>query len=328
MKINIHNLIFNAVIASAMILAVPSTAQAPRKSPNFGNGNNREQSSDNNSRRNDRPSSNDRRQNNNNRPGNNNNRPGNNNNRPVNNRPDNNNNNNRHDNNNRFGNNNRPGNNRHDNMPNQPSRPGGNYHNPNPGVNHWPGAIHHNPTPSPKPSPSPIRHNWRTPTPPPVREYRPIGRAIPRPVVAPGYRPHAGVPIINTILGVTFGTLYYNSLDYLYNKGYEIDGYADNTVYLRNVRELSFSWPDATIYYDNYGQMNAAQFFYSTSYNGLNRFNSLYRELSLTYGAPVSSSISGLDRVITWYGGDMQGYVTLEYAHERGRYYTILSYGM
>ena len=151
---------------------------------------------------------------------------------------------------------------------------------------------------------------------------------IPRPVPPHGYHPCHTAPVIHTILGITFGTLYNVSLDYLYNKGYEIDGYADNTVYLRNVPEMGYTWPDATIYYDSYGRLASSQFIYSTSFSALGRYDRLYHTLSMTYGSPVSASWNGAHRETIWYGGDARGYVSLEYDYSGGRYYTILSYGI
>lgn len=270
--------------------------------------------------------------NNNNGSNNNSNRPGiNNGNRPGNNARPSYNNNNGNNNSNRPGinNGNRPGNNYgQQNRPNdnrgtmRPNdNPGFHYDRNQPNRNQRPGYSYGVPQ-----RPTPGQRNWSRPVPPPQRN-RPIGRPIPRPVSSYGYHPYAGAPIISTILGVTFGTLYNTALDYLYNSGYNIDGYVDNTIYLRNVRELSLNWPDATMYYDSYGRLSSAQFMYSTSYNLLSRFDRLYSQLSRTYGPPVSTNYNGLSRVVTWYGGNAQGYVSLEYDYIDGRYYTILSYG-
>ena len=208
------------------------------------------------------------------------------------------------------------------NRPGVPSRPNHNSGN----INHWPGDRHGNGWHPGHNSPAP--GNWSRPVPPPHRAYRPISRPIPRPVRPHGYCPHHGAPVISTVLGLTFGTLYNSTLDYLYYKGYEIDGYVDNTIYLRNVREMAYTWPDATMYYDAYGHLTGAQFIYSTSYNALGRYDRLYHNLCLTYGTPVSSRWNGHHREMMWYGGDSRGYVTLEYDYSAGRYYTILSYGV
>lgn len=338
----LRNILCSSLLVSALVMAEPLSAQISRPAPNFGGsrdngaihkrenpgnyeriGSNRVGNSDNSSSRPSRPGFGNNENNGSNRP----NRPGFGNNSSGSNRP------------NRpgFGNNSSSGSNR-------PSRPGfGNNSNgsnrPNrPGDNggHRPGFSYERPgRPAPNPGfsygrptpPPPHRHNWDRPLPPPHRPYRPIGRPIPHPVPVYGYRPYASAPIINSILGLTFGTLYASTLDYLYNRGYEIDGYIDNRIYLRNVRELAFNWPDATIYYDTYGRLSSAQFIYSAPYNMLSRYDRLYGDLCRTYGAPMTSSISGFTRTITWYGGDARGYVTLEYDYSNGRYYTILSYG-
>ncbi len=207
--------------------------------------------------------------------------------------------------------------------PGKPGKPGNNG-NHNGGVSHWPG---YRPPSGPAPSPRPNR-NWSTPLPPPHRDYRPVAHPIPRPVVPHGYRPCPTAPVIRTILGVTFGTLYNASLDYFYNKGYEIDGYYNNTVYLRNVPEMGYTWPDATILYDSYGRLASSQFCYSTSYGSTGRYDRLYSTLCATYGSPVSANWNSSHRETVWYGGDARGYVSLEYDYSAGRYYTILSYGI
>ena len=223
--------------------------------------------------------------------------------------------------------NSKPGNNGNHNGNHKPGNNGNHNGNHNGGVSHWPG---YRPPSGPAPVVRPGTHrpNWSTPVPPPHRNYRPIGRPIPRPVPPHGYHPGHTAPVIHTILGITFGTLYNASLDYLYSKGYEIDGYADNTVYLRNVPEMGYTWPDATIYYDSYGRLASSQFIYSTSFSALGRYDRLYHTLSMTYGSPVSASWNGAHRETIWYGGDARGYVSLEYDYSGGRYYTILSYGI
>ena len=212
---------------------------------------------------------------------------------------------------------------------NKPGKPGNNgiHNGHNGGVSHWPG---YRPPSGPAPVVRPGTHrpNWSTPVPPPHRSYRPVCRPIPRPVPPHGYHVCHTAPVIHTILGITFGTLYNVSLDYLYNKGYEIDGYAANTVYLRNVPEMGYTWPAATIYYDRHGCLASSQFIYSTSFSATGRYDRLFHTLSMTYGSPVSASWNGAHRETIWYGGDARGYVSLEYDYSGGRYYTILSYGI
>ena len=194
-------------------------------------------------------------------------------------------------------------------------KPGpGNFH---PGVNRphdHHGMIVHRP------------HSWVTPVAPPIRHFRPHHHHIIRPVIPVGYHPWHRAPVIRGILGLTFGTAYYASLDYLYDRGYEIDGYYDGIVYLRNVIEMRVTWPDVMLNYGSLNALNSAEFHYSTSFDDLGRFNFVHRELCNRYGSPMSydESRSGIQAV--WYGGNATGYVTLEYFYQNGRYYTTLSY--
>ena len=312
MNATLRNLLVASTIAVGMILTPYAEAQVSRPAPTRSSNTSRnDRNNKNNNKTNNRPS-----------------RPGNNGNHNGNSKPGNNGN---HNGNSKPGNNKpgKPGNNGNHNGNHKPGKPGHNgiHNGHNSGVSHWPG---YRPPSGPAPVVRPGTHrpNWSTPVPPPHRNYRPIGRPIPRPVPPHGYHPCHTTPVIHTILGITFGTLYNASLDYLYSKGYEIDGYADNTVYLRNVPEMGYTWPDATIYYDSYGRLASSQFIYSTSFSALGRYDRLYHTLSMTYGSPVSASWNGAHRETIWYGGDARGYVSLEYDYSGGRYYTILSYGI
>ena len=229
----------------------------------------------------------------------------------------------------------RPGGNHNDH--NGGYRPGGNHNNHNggnrPGGNHGgykpgPGNYHpgvnrphdhhgmivHRP------------HSWVTPVAPPIRHFRPHHHHIIRPVIPVGWHPWHKAPVIRGILGLTFGTAYYASLDYLFDRGYEIDGYYDGIVYLRNIVEMRVTWPDVMLNYGTNNAFNSAEFHYSTSFDDLGRFNYVHRELCRLYGSPMSynESRSGIQAV--WYGGNSIGYVTLEYSYMAGRYYTTLSY--
>lgn len=169
-------------------------------------------------------------------------------------------------------------------------------------------------------------HNWSKPSAPPVRNNRPKDYKINRPKRASSYRINTSNPIISGFLGILFGTSYYSSLDYLYNRGYEIDGYDNDRVYLRNVTELGFVWTDAIINYDSYGNMESAEMHYSTSYSSTSRFNKVFSTLSDTYGAPIEYSRKNGEYSAVWYGGDERGYITLEYYKMNGRYYTTIAY--
>ena len=216
----------------------------------------------------------------------------------------------------------RPGGNHNDH--NGGYRPGGNHggYKPGPG-NYHPGVnrphdhhgmIVHRP------------HSWVTPVAPPIRHFRPHHHHIIRPVIPVGWHPWHKAPVIRGILGLTFGTAYYASLDYLFDRGYEIDGYYDGIVYLRNIVEMRVTWPDVMLNYGTNNAFNSAEFHYSTSFDDLGRFNYVHRELCRIYGSPMSynESRSGIQAV--WYGGNSIGYVTLEYSYMAGIYYTTLSY--
>ena len=193
---------------------------------------------------------------------------------------------------------------------------GGNKHHG--GVVHAPdhhGVIHHRPS------------SWHTPVAPPHRSFRPVHYHICRPVPPPGFRPWHRAPIISGILGLTFGTAYYSSLDYLFTRGYEIDGYYNGVVYLRNIQELNCFWPDVMLNYGSRNALSSAEFHYSTSYDDLGRFNRLYSDLCARYGQPVTYAEDSQGIRSTWYGGNARGFVSLEYYYNRGRYYTTLSYG-
>ena len=165
-------------------------------------------------------------------------------------------------------------------------------------------------------------HNWSRPLPPPPRPYRPAPLRYYRPVIPAHYRPYYGAPVIDRILGITFGTYFDVSLDYLYTSGYYIDGYQDNIVYLRDVRMLNLLWPDVMLSYDA-GRLANAQFVYASTYRDRSRYNRLYHDLSAVYGPPISVE-SGM---ATWFGGNTTGYVTLSMGTDYGRYYTTLSIG-
>ncbi|MGM9803072.1 MAG: hypothetical protein ACI308_02735 [Muribaculaceae bacterium] len=169
--------------------------------------------------------------------------------------------------------------------------------------------------------------SWSTPVAPPVRTHRPADFIVKRPTAPKGFRPMASAPRITGIFGLLFGATYYSSLDYLFDRGYEIDGYCDNNVYLRNVRELNYFWPDAVIHYSSRGYLENAELYYSTSYDDSSRYTRLYSDLCRTYGSPVSHYTSSKLRETTWYGSDSRGFITLTYRFSNGRFYTSLAYG-
>ena len=167
------------------------------------------------------------------------------------------------------------------------------------------------------------RWSWSRPLPPPARPYRPVFRPWYRPVIPAGWYPYAGAPVIDRILGLTFGTLFDSSLDYLYYNGYEIDGYADHVIYLRNVPLLNLAWEDVMLCYDDYDRLVNAQFIFNTGRYDRHRYDRVYNSLCRIYGQPISSGNEGL----SWYGGNSTGWVTLSTFENMGRYYTTLSIG-
>ncbi|WP_289639031.1 hypothetical protein [uncultured Muribaculum sp.] len=324
--------IFVIALVSIAMMVPPIEAQ----SRTTGNRNERSHST-----QNSRPNNSGRPSNSSGRPGNNNNghRPGNNggNNghRPGNNnpgRPGNNNNGRRPGNNggsngHRPGNNNpgRPGNN------NNGHRPGNNGHNPgrpghggyNPGRPHRPGGDY-------RPN-RPNRPHRPTVIVPPHRPHRPPMRPWSRPVPPPSWRPRPAAPVIASILGITFGTAINMSLDYLINRGYTIDGYGNDAVYLRDVNEMSYYWPDATLYYGA-GGLARSEFLYSTSYPDPMRYNSLYTRFNRTYGPPINIVRTGGVLSATWFAPN-RGYVTIDYRSQYSlggdlRYFTTLTFGL
>lgn len=217
----------------------------------------------------------------------------------------------------------RPGNNRND-------RPSGNVNN---GSNNYRPGGNRNHGEHRKPSPG-ISHNNSLPRPNKghvTRPHCPPTRPYHRPTPPPSFRPHKGCPVLHGILGITFGTAINLSLEYLNNKGYSVDSYGNDVVYLNNVKELNYMWQDATLYYDSNG-LTGSQFIFSTNYNNKNRYNMVYDTLVGMYGTPVSLHHLSNGVVATWWGYDNQ-YVSLEYRpnytnNGQLRYVTTLSYGV
>ena len=165
-------------------------------------------------------------------------------------------------------------------------------------------------------------HNWSRPLPPPARAYRPAPLVWGRPVIPMGWHPYAGAPIIDRILGLMFGSYYDISLDYLYNSGYYIDGYADGIIYLRDVSLLDLYWPDVMLNYEFNKLVNAQFVYHSNTYSRV-RYDRVYRSLSRIYGAPVYYD----NTTASWYGGNNTGWVTLSLTGSYGDYYTTMSIG-
>ena len=167
------------------------------------------------------------------------------------------------------------------------------------------------------------RWSWHAPIAPPYRQWRPTIVWYYRPIIPTGYRYYASAPIISGVLGLEFGTFLDASLNFLYYNGYEIDGYKDNVVYLRDVNMMGYSWPDVMLQYDTNGGMYYAEFVTSTSYQDDYRFRSLYNSLCSTYGTPINSG----NGHFSWYGNNGSGFVNLNTMYDGGRYFTVLTFG-
>lgn len=162
---------------------------------------------------------------------------------------------------------------------------GPNYRPPHPGGGFWMA-----------PPPSIYRPRFYAPLPPP-----------PRVVV------NYNVPLLNMILGTTFGSFIDLSINQLYNSGYKILGYADNVVYLSNVKEFGYSWPEVNVIYSD-GLLSDVQYQYWSNSPSLSRFNKIYKKFTKTYGPPMQSTTVNGVTTVNWWAGGNTGYVTLQYA--------------
>lgn len=235
------------------------------------------------------------------------------------------------------------------------SRPGGTTPTPSrPGNNTRPGGTtggsHRPSTPStgnnatrpstPRPgNVAPPRPSRPTPPPPPSRPSLPVNfgsghrnHHVPffgtyrRPVPPPSWRPIASGPSFGTILGIALGTTVDMTMRTLINQGYSVSSYGNNVVYLTNVPQMNYYWPDAALYYNN-GVLCGSSFTYPTTYYDMSRYNALYSTFCNQYGMPVSSVNQGGVISATWFGAGNR-YVTLEFNSTYGDYYTTLSFGM
>lgn len=206
-----------------------------------------------------------------------------------------------------------PGNNH---RPDNGHRPGG-----YPGNNHRP----HRPTPPPPRPPRPHR--------PPVyfgsghhTHHVPFFGHYHRPLPPPAWRPAVYGPSFGTILGIALGTTVDMTLRTLLNQGYNVTSYGNNVVYLTNVPQMNYYWPDAALYYNN-GALCGSSFTYPSTYYDMSRYNALYNTFCSQYGVPVRSVNQGGIISSTWFG-DGNRYVTLEFNSNYGDYYTTLSFGL
>ena len=132
--------------------------------------------------------------------------------------------------------------------------------------------------------------------------------------------------MFGTILGLALGTAIGASVSALANNGYTVSSYGDNVVYLTDVPQMNYYWPNAALYYNN-GRLYGSQFTYSSSFYDMSRYNNLYNTFVRQYGAPVQVSDNGIVTSATWYGAGNR-YVTLTFDRGySGQYFTTLSFG-
>lgn len=216
------------------------------------------------------------------------------------------------------GNNQRPpqtGNHGGNYRPGRPGRPGqaGHPGQHRPGGDYRPG--YHRPTPPPPPR----RHHYG------YRHPVPFFGHYHRPVPPPAWHYRTGGPVFGTILGVALGTAISVSINSLINSGYTVSSYGDNVVYLQNVPQMNYTWPDAALYYNN-GVLYGSQFTYPTAYYDMSRYNNLYGIFTSRYGMPVQTTNQGGVMSASWFGAGNR-YVTLSFGLNGGAYYTTLSFG-
>jgi len=185
-------------------------------------------------------------------------------------------------------------------------RPHYNYRNPGyrpprPGGGYW-GA----------PAPCPYRIKYRVP---PVPRYVAVMPAV---------------PSIGTILGLAFGSFIDAGINALFNAGYTVSGYYNDAIYLSNVRQLGYMWPEAIVRYND-GLMCGTQFYNWSAYSDQAMYYNLYNQLTAGYGNPVEISYSNNGPTATWWAGGNTGYITLSFGYGAStsginNYYTALTY--
>ncbi|MBS7372715.1 MAG: hypothetical protein KIG57_01365, partial [Muribaculaceae bacterium] len=175
------------------------------------------------------------------------------------------------------------------------------------------------------------RHNdwsWSRPCPPPHRPWRPTPWRVYRPIVPSGWVWYHSAPRIYRVLGLQFGTVFTVSINHLFTYGYNIDGYYDNVIYLRDVPMLNYNWSNVMLNYAPGGGFASAMFSNSFAARDLNMFNRLYSTLCSTYGSPVEAHTNSYEGTVSWWGGNGEGFVTLNYyTDSAGRFYTNLTIG-
>lgn len=161
------------------------------------------------------------------------------------------------------------------------------------------------------------KHYWSCPLPPPP--HRPAH-----------YR--TGLPILNTILGITFGSFIDYGINQLYMSGYNVGGYIDNSIYLTDVTQFGVKWPSVTVFYND-GLMNGVDFQYYDKRHNMTCFNKMYAYFTNTYGLPVQENSANMyNRSASWWDGSRKVYITAQYCFGKtpagGGYYTNIVLGI
>ncbi len=193
------------------------------------------------------------------------------------------------------------------------------------------------PVPAVRPPYSPLRpgyrpgvvvnnYGWYNPY--PGRWERPLP---PPPVFPVNIRPVYTVPSISSVLGLTFGTLIDVGLNSLIRAGYNVVGSVNDAIYLSNVMQFGYTWPQVSVYYGPSG-LASTRFQYLSSGSSQSRYRSVYNQLCTLYGSPVLENVNNGIITATWWGGDRNGYVSLTFGPgvmQNGSvgYFTDIIYG-
>ncbi len=167
-----------------------------------------------------------------------------------------------------------------------------------------------------RPSQRPPQHNYRPNHRPPhgvaMRPGRPVPRPWVRPLPPPAWRPTRRVPFVRALFGLSFGLSFSQSLQQLYNSGYNVGGYDNNVIYINNVSELNYMWPEGIVYYGDNG-LTRTQLYYATPGYNRGRYNAVYSLLSSRYGIPARAVLPGNGMQATWFASD-GSFIQLEYS--------------
>lgn len=166
--------------------------------------------------------------------------------------------------------------------------------------------------------------------PPKPSSGRPDHRPWHRPTPRPDYRPNAGYRWFDDIFGLSRGISISVSLGRLAGLGFDILGYGNDDIYVRNIRQFNSLWPEAQYFYDR-GMLVGAELYHSTGHHNTARYDKTYNVLVQLYGYPYSRDNHGRSRSATWFGPDGR-FITLTYDKLRApdgsnRWFTTVAIG-